>query len=191
MQQLNPELATNHVVSLTEILSCRELRQSRQQLWLTTHHSTLISLTLVAPGPVKDTVLTRQIFNLASQALQALFTRENWQILAAETFAQPSGTEALIALNLPAERVKQKMVWLEQNHAVGRLWDIDVIDENGKILSRADSGLASRTCLICNNDARICGRNQSHSFEELTQAMAKLVENELNSTANTPHINKV
>lgn len=181
MQLLKPELATNYAVSLSDILSCRELRQSRQHNWLAAHSSTLISITVVAPGPVKDSQLTRHVFNLACLALQRLFTNENWTLLASETFDLPTGAEALIALTIPAEKVKEKMVWLEQSHAVGRLWDIDVINEQGKILSRADSGLAVRRCLVCDEDARICGRSQAHSFEELNEAMVKLVENELNS----------
>lgn len=163
------------------MLTCRELRQARQKEWLARYSATLISVTIVAPGPIKDSKLTRQIFNLACSALQQLSDHENWRPLAAETFDLPTGAEALIALAIPAEAVKRKVVELEQNHPVGRLWDIDVIDSAGRILSRTDSGMPTRRCLVCNEDARICGRSRAHSFEALTKAMEILVENVVNS----------
>jgi holo-ACP synthase len=181
VQLLNPELAAQRAVSLPEMLSCRELRQSRQQRWLTDYRTPLISLTLVSPGPVKDSPLTRRIFNLALQALESCFNEHKWQPVAAESYALPTGSEAIIALNIPAEVIKAAMVRLEQAAPIGRLWDIDVIDTTGRILSRSDNGLSARTCLVCDNDARVCGRNRTHSFEELTQAMEKLLDNSLHS----------
>lgn len=172
---LSPALATNHVVSLPEVLASRELRQSRQLDWLATHRSSLISLTLVAPGPIKDSSLTREIFNLAWQQLHLLFAQQQWPILAEEVFIQPTGTEALIAINLPAQRIKNAVVDLEQTSKVGRLWDIDVLDSTGNILSRQDNGHPPRSCLICANDARICGRNRTHSIDQLLAAMEKLL----------------
>lgn len=60
---LLPELATQHAVSIPELLASRDKRQARQQDWLTRHSAPLVSFTVVAPGPIKDSALTRRIFN--------------------------------------------------------------------------------------------------------------------------------
>ena len=73
MASVLPELAANRAVSLPELLTSRECRQARQQAWLAQHQSTLLVLTLVVPGAVKDSALTRNIFNLGWQALQQMW----------------------------------------------------------------------------------------------------------------------
>lgn len=69
---LLPELATQHAVSIPELLASRDERQARQQDWLTRHSAPLVSFTVVAPGPIKDSELTRRIFNHGVTALLAL-----------------------------------------------------------------------------------------------------------------------
>lgn len=69
---LLPEYATQHAVSIPELLASRDERQARQQDWLTRHSAPLISFTVVAPGPIKDSELTRRIFNHGVTALLAL-----------------------------------------------------------------------------------------------------------------------
>ena len=69
---LLPEYATQHAVSIPELLASRDERQARQQEWLTRHSAPLVSFTVVAPGPIKDSELTRRIFNHGVTALLAL-----------------------------------------------------------------------------------------------------------------------
>ena len=106
MNTLSPALAANRPISLPELLTSRESRQSRQQAWLARHRVTLISLTLVAPGAVKDNPLTRKLFALAWQAITSLSQQQCWPVLQQEIFPLPTGCEGLIAVDLPAEQVK-------------------------------------------------------------------------------------
>lgn len=70
--RLLPELAACHDVSIPELLASRDERQARQRAWLTRHATPLVSFTVVAPGPMKDSALTRRIFNHGVAALHAL-----------------------------------------------------------------------------------------------------------------------
>ncbi len=70
--RLFPELATCHDVSIPELLASRDERQARQRAWLTRHATPLVSFTVVAPGPIKDSALTRRIFNHGVTALHTL-----------------------------------------------------------------------------------------------------------------------
>lgn len=70
--RLLPEHATQHAVSIPELLASRDERQARQHARLTRHHAPLVSFTVVVPGPIKDSALTRRIFNHGVTALLAL-----------------------------------------------------------------------------------------------------------------------
>lgn len=135
-----PELAANRTVSLPELLTSRECRQARQQAWQAQHASTLLVLTLVVPGAVKDSALTRNIFNLGWQALQQMGHEQNWHCLQAEALALSTGCEGFMALQADAQRVKDCAMQLEVQQPIGRLWDIDVLDPEGRIFIAPRSG---------------------------------------------------
>ncbi len=77
--RLFPELATCHDVSIPELLASRDERQARQRAWLTRHATPLVSFTVVAPGPIKDSALTRRIFNHGVTALHTLAEEYGWR----------------------------------------------------------------------------------------------------------------
>ncbi|SQJ15824.1 2'-(5''-triphosphoribosyl)-3'-dephospho-CoA:apo-citrate lyase [Serratia rubidaea] len=171
MTILPPEQAANRAVGLTELLAARERRRDRQQAWLTRHPATLVVLTSLAPGALKDSPLTRRIFNLGWQALRAEQRRQGWRCLRAEVQGLPSGGEGFLSLQAAARQVKQCCIRLEDMHPAGRLWDIDVLDAQGRILSRDDGGLPARRCLLCDRPARLCARQRRHDVERLLAAM--------------------
>ncbi len=53
---------------------------------------------------------------------------------------------------------------------------MDVLTIGGKI-SREQVGLASRKCLLCDGDARICGRSRAHSVQVLQEETTRLLCN--------------
>lgn len=171
MHAVSPLLAANRAVSLPELLSSRESRQTRQRAWLARHQCTLISLTMVMPGAVKDTALSRELFCLAWRALETLSQQQGWSWVAWRCLPQETGSEGLIALDVPAREVKQATLALEESQPLGRLWDIDVLDSCGSILSRRDFDLPARRCLICTQPASLCGREQKHSTAQLLTQM--------------------
>ena len=75
---LLPELASHHAVSIPELLVSRDERQARQHAWLKRHPFPLVSFTVVAPGPIKDSEVTRRIFNHGVTALCALAAKQGW-----------------------------------------------------------------------------------------------------------------
>ncbi|MDU7389689.1 citrate lyase holo-[acyl-carrier protein] synthase [Atlantibacter hermannii] len=173
----------DRAVTLPELLASRDARQARQTAWLQRHGVTLISFTVVAPGPVKDCDLTRRIFSHGLLALDALATRAGWPVKARASFAFVTGPEALIAINAPAPAVKQATISLEQTHPLGRLWDIDVLTPHGEILSRQQFSLPPRTCLICSRPAALCAREQTHTLAQLLAHM----EARLNDVEHATH----
>lgn len=92
---LLPELATQHAVSIPELLASRDKRQARQQDWLTRHSGPLVSFTVVAPGPIKDSALTRRIFNHGVTALLALAEQSARIVREQTALVSASGPEGL------------------------------------------------------------------------------------------------
>ena len=65
--------ASNAPVSLEQVLTSKEQRARRQQAWLFQSDHTVVSVTLVWPGAVKDSGLARRVMAVANEALGELF----------------------------------------------------------------------------------------------------------------------
>ncbi|EAW4416356.1 citrate lyase holo-[acyl-carrier protein] synthase [Salmonella enterica] len=128
-------LYQGQAVTLEEMLQARDKRAARQRQALNCYRLPLISLTLVAPGDVKNS-----------------------------------------AVCAPAMALKQHMSTLEMSHPLGRLWDIDIIDSDGKSLSRRELGHPARPCLICQQDAHLCARGKHHTLDLLLDEIARRIE---------------
>jgi len=174
----DPDAMPRHkraAVSLAQLLAGREARQARQRAWLARHKMPLVSLTVLAPGAMKNTPFTAEAFAGGRAAVAAELAARFWPVAAAAAWDLPTGAEAFFAAAAPAAALKRAMIRLEQSAPAARLWDIDVLDARGKILSRADFGLSPRRCLICARPAAECGRSQSHNIAELQAAMGALL----------------
>lgn len=172
---LLPEQATRHAVSIPELLASRDERQARQHAWLKRHPIPLVSFTVVAPGPVKDSALTRRIFNHGVSALHTLANDAGWLIREQVALASASGPEGLLSIETPARDLKLALVELENTHPLGRLWDIDVLTPGGEILSRRHFALPARRCLLCEHSAAECARGKTHTLADLLNHMETLL----------------
>lgn len=168
--------ASDSAVSLADLLASRDARQARQQLWLKQYATPLISFTTLAPGPVKDSELTRRIFNHGLRALRQRLDESGWEIKNQLCLGLPTGAEGLLAVDAPAQALKAAAIELEQHHPLGRLWDIDIFTPQGKMLSRSAFSLPPRRCLLCEQDARICARERTHALPELLNRMEALLD---------------
>lgn len=158
------------------MLARREARADQQAAFLQEHHSTLVSFTMNIPGPVKTNGLIRRAFDIGEILLLDGLARSGAEILAASEIHEDTGDELLLAVsNIPPENLKDLAVSIETSSPVGRLYDIDVIDEHGRKLSR--SGF--RTCLICGKQAQDCARSRAHSVNELQEAITRLLSDNL------------
>ncbi|MGB7800992.1 citrate lyase holo-[acyl-carrier protein] synthase [Buttiauxella sp.] len=173
---LLPEHATQHAVSIPELLTSRDERQARQLTCLASHSSPLISYTVVAPGSIKDSELTRRIFNHGMTALLELAEKSSWIVRAQTTLVSASGPEGLLSIEAPAYDLKFATIGLENSHPLGRLWDIDVLTLEEGILSRSHFALPARRCLLCEQSAAECARGKTHALSDLLSQMEALLQ---------------
>ena len=83
-----------------------------------------------------------------------------------------TGCEALFAVRADARILKERMCLIEEADALGRLFDIDILDSSGNHLSRG----SERPCLICGAPSRACARSRAHDASELFQKAHVIID---------------
>ncbi|MEY8709778.1 citrate lyase holo-[acyl-carrier protein] synthase [Mangrovibacter phragmitis] len=163
-------------VSLDALLSARDNRAERQTGWLTHYRRTVISLTLVTPGVVKDSIRYRNTMGVALQACDQLLWQQRWRVLDRQVLWLPTGPEAMWCVNHDASEVKALSTLLEQTHPLGRLWDIDVICPQQGAIGRKALGREMRRCLLCDEPAHACSRSRQHSPEQVIACVEAMID---------------
>lgn len=171
---MNAPLADSPL-TLDEVLHARESRAGRQEAWRARHGVPLVSVTLVSPGPVKDGPRWRLAMREAIVALDSVLTRHQWRVVDRECLWLRTGPEALYAVETDVISLKRAMVELEDRHPLGRLWDLDVIAEQGPVSRRA-FGIAPRRCLVCEESAKACARAQRHPISTLLASIERIID---------------
>ena len=162
--------------SLEEILAARDARHEKQMQLLKAYpDKTLACLTVVMPGERKCNKLTPVIGNEACRVIEDTF-KDKLHIPELNTKnVSKTGFEAFFLVSLNALEVKRQTVRIEDTHRLGRLFDIDVIGKDGIPISRSEIGEKPRSCLLCDNEARLCMRKHAHSYEELLSEIHRIV----------------
>jgi holo-ACP synthase len=163
-------------VDLAAMLDRREARAARQRELCARFGRPVVSLTLVTPGPVKDTAEARWVFAEGRAAIGDRLARHAIGVLADEAECLPTGPEALAVVDADAVTVKRALAALEDDHPLGRLWDADVVDGERGSLTRAELGLPARRCLVCMEPAHACARSRRHPLAELQRAIASRID---------------
>ena len=163
------------------MLLAREARVWKQQRLLEEYRCPLVCFTMNIPGPVKCSPLIVRSFRWGLQQLE----RHLKGIVYRETREEVTGCEAYFAVDADALEVKRLCTQIEDGNPVGRLFDMDVLDESGKKLDRALVNGKSRDCIVCGKPGRGCASRRLHSLEDLEMAVHSLMmEHFLNADGN-------
>ena len=161
-------------IDLPSMLTRREARSHEQSAFLQAHHSPLISFSMNIPGPVKTNPSIRKAFDLGRTLLLSRLENAGALILQTSEIHQDTGDELLLSVaNVQPEKLKAIAVDIEEASELGRLYDIDVIDAQGRKLSRQ----RFRKCLICDKQAQDCARSRTHSVSEMQAAIDTILAN--------------
>lgn len=163
-------------VSLEQVLLAKEQRVQNQQSVINQYQTPIISLTLVIPGPVKNSPAAKFLFKQAINTIHQMLMENNLPIVYEKHEQAVTGFEAIIAVDCIATHLKQLCIEIEHNHPLGRLWDIDIIDPITQMsIPRTGFELKPRKCLICGDNAKACGRGRRHSVTEIFNEMTKII----------------
>ena len=161
-------------IALDQLLASRDRRWHRQQELLREHpDETLLCLTVIMPGAVKRNRFSLVVAQAATEAMRVAFADSiTWM----EERDLETGFEAYAFTTHPLLDAKRMACHIEEEHPLGRLFDLDVIDTTGTPVSRSAIGAEPRRCLLCQQEARFCMRNHTHSREELQARIEKIVD---------------
>ena len=154
---------------LVEILNAREARAARQQALLREFHCPVVCFTMNIAGPVKTSPLIRRAFDTGLSALEAALTA--YTVHSMKATHEVTGDEVILCVDAEASRLKEICTAIEEGSPMGRLFDMDVIDTDGKKLERS----RERGCLVCGKPGRSCAAGRLHSVVQLQEATRQLI----------------
>ncbi len=164
-----------NIPTLADVLFNRDQREnSIKYLGDYYKDASILCFKLNIPGPQKNNQAIKSIFNIGVNEIQIKFIDE--KILFENIKDDFTGPEYFLVIDKDPISVKKKMVDLEENSYFGRLYDID-IKSNGRNITRELLGMPSRTCFICDNDAKICARSRAHSVDEMINFIEIMIDN--------------
>lgn len=173
----NPQLK-GETITLPEMLNAREKRVAIQKEFLQNYpNCALLSATMNIPGPIKTNERLKHAFLTVIKEINTLFPPEKKVVCKHRELK--TGSEYFLVLNETPEELKKKLINVEETHCYGRLMDLDVVYLTGQTLcsiSRTDLNRKPRACFICEEEAKICGRQRRHSVEEMQQTISQLIE---------------
>ena len=158
-------------VTVADVLSARDARVERQNRMRLEHGLPLISFTMNIAGEIKRDEWIERAFLEGVRRIEAALAADGIAVAAREKTLAFTGCEEIWAVDAPAEELKARMCAIEEMDALGRLFDIDVIDADGRKLERP----MERHCLICGGPVRACARSRAHSARELSERAHEII----------------
>lgn len=149
----------------TSILDFREARAKYQKRLLAQYGGTWIVVKANYPGANKNNAEARLVVSeVAAEIKQTLPVSQEFQTITAE------GLIVYLQCFLAGHEAKQHMMTIEEQHALGRLADIDVMDQ-----VQSYSRLIPRRCYLCDQEAHACARSQAHTQEAVMHYFHEVV----------------
>jgi len=142
-----------------DILTAREKKLLEINEYLSKNHVTVLVKANI-PGLDKNIPEASFLVNLFSLCIQKSY--EVKQIISRDSVDGPY--DIITVKSISAHQLKRNFVDIENNHALGRLIDLDVFDDQPISISRSSLNLKPRKCYVCHRDAHICSRSKRHSI---------------------------
>lgn len=150
-------------VSLSIMLECRENRAKTQQEMISLYGKPVVSFTMNIAGPVKTSYLIERGFSIGVEKLLGSLFCQKVKVLQKKINFLVTGPEGFFIVDLDSNKLKAICTEIENQDSLGRLFDIDVIDSDGKKLERKEE----RYCLLCDKPAKVCSSRRAHTVSEL------------------------
>ncbi|PKM86166.1 MAG: citrate lyase holo-[acyl-carrier protein] synthase [Firmicutes bacterium HGW-Firmicutes-10] len=146
----------------TDLLFSREERAKFQEKLIKQWKLPLIVIKANMPGKHKYDPFSLYAVTIIAQEVLSI-------IPSVHVLRQHTAEGCIVFVVCPQESLslKRKMLDIEENHSLGRIIDIDVLNEKGDLLSRRDFGYSIRSCYLCDRPAYQCSRNQTHPVEDI------------------------
>lgn len=158
-------------ITLKEILDAREERVHKQEKMQRETNNPLICFTMNIAGPIKTSPSIIRAFQYGLKELEMAI--KDYKVAAQVTEYEKTGPMCLLSVEGDAEDIKDICIKIEESCPLGRLFDMDVIDVDGKKLERPKE----RCCIVCGKAGRECSAGRLHSVEELQSKTKEIITN--------------
>jgi holo-ACP synthase len=156
---------------LKDILDAREKRVYRRKRLEALYNRPVVTFTINIPGGEKNSPKYRWLCGLAvEEYLGAMEDREN-TLEFIEDRTSADGPETFLVINEEPAVLKEIGMEIEENHFLGRLFDIDVSG-----VSRDGLSQPLRKCIVCHRDAVDCIVGRRHTRQEVLETIDYLIE---------------
>ncbi|SHO55549.1 citrate lyase holo-[acyl-carrier protein] synthase [Vibrio quintilis] len=116
------------------------------------------------------------VINAALEEINQMTERNGFTIRMQKVFWTGLGPNALVTTScFSATKLKKWTIDIEEHHPLGALMDLNIIDTNGMSISRKDTHIQPRTCMVCQKDIYTCRRGKPHSHQEYLAAINELI----------------
>jgi holo-ACP synthase len=166
-------------ITLRQVLDSRDRRHRQRCSLIKEYNNTIISLLLNIPGHLKDKKEYRDLLIEAFTIVEKTLKDKNISILFKSIKFHNTGPEAIFVVDAQLTETKKMLIQIEDYHELGRLFDFDVYDSKNTPISRTALNFEERKCFICNNPAKVCARNQTHSLADLLINIEKRIANRI------------
>lgn len=174
---------------IEEFLFDREKRvEHQEELMRNNKDKTLVTIRVNYPGIEKSNYITDDIVNII---YSDIITYHDRYIVYNDKYKNREGLVCHLLFDVDFVRIKKLMIDIEEKHPLGRCVDIDVYTfKDGKVIGISRSHLykAPRKCFICDLDAKICSRAQSHSIEEIKEYFNEVYKKYIESQKKTEEV---
>ena len=153
------------------LLEARDRRQALLNSMFAESFPATVMLSLNLPGDEKTGERAERLFRWGEQSLI-----EALPILEVYRKSDQLGPFALYRSNMDPREAKLLTIALESGHPAGRLLDLDIYDAAGQPVDRAALKLPPRTCLLCQEAALSCIREQRHTSDALKERVKMVID---------------
>ncbi len=156
-----------------QLLAYREKKSHEIIMLQEKHREPVVTIRANYPGLEKSNELTRFITAEIQEAFKEIFAS---RIKEEELYDTPEGLTQFYSVRGDARTLKENVVYIEQNHPLGRFVNIDVYDyDEDYAVARIELFYEPRQCFLCDKPAKVCRRERNHKSEELIKYMEEKV----------------
>lgn len=156
-------------ITLKELLDAREERVRVQNEMLKRHNAPLICFTMNVAGEIKTSPLIERAFDDGTSFIREAI--EPYEVAEWREKKEKCGPVLFCSVRADAVKIKKLLTEIEYSHPIGRLFDMDVIDTDGKKLTRA----CERGCMVCGAPGRACAAGRLHPLSELVELTDRMM----------------
>lgn len=158
---------------IDKILEYREIRYNRILELIESYKLPVVCGKINYPGIDKNTKEAEIAFSVLFKSLSLKYSS---YCIFSEELKGYDGKSILMVVEMNNLDAKKHALSIEQNHLLGRIFDIDIYIEDGSSIGREKLNINPRKCVICSEDARICMKSKTHTMIEIHEEINKLIK---------------